>query len=204
MLSREQVLAAFHRAAVGADVAVVEGVMGLFDGRDGTTEQGSTAQLAKWLGAPVVLVLDASAVARSAAATAKGYIEFDPDLHLAGLLFNKVGGPAHTQWLQDAMGAAGIKAAILGGVPKVRRHSTVAGACRGRCCGWLIAVQLQRLGSPAVTATGVMFLDIIVYAVDTPSPTLWCAFVCCRVMLWWCRSGTWGCICRGTKRFPTI
>jgi cobyrinic acid a,c-diamide synthase len=119
MLSREQVLAAFHRAAADADVAIVEGVMGLFDGRDGHTEEGSTAQLAKWLGAQVVLVLDASAVARSAAAVAKGYIEFDPELRLAGILFNRVGGPAHTQWLSDALAAAGIKAAVLGGVPKV-------------------------------------------------------------------------------------
>lgn len=131
MLSREQVLAAFHRSAAGADVAVVEGVMGLFDGRDGATEQGSTAQLAKWLGAPVVLVMDASAVARSAAALAKGYIEFDPQLRLAGLLFNKVGGAAHTQWLRDALGAAGIHAAVLGGVPKV--GSSCGTALPARC-----------------------------------------------------------------------
>lgn len=131
MLSREQVLAAFHRAAAGADVAVVEGVMGLFDGRDGATEQGSTAQLAKWLGAPVVLVMDASAVARSAAALAKGYIEFDPQLRLAGLLFNKVGGAAHTQWLRDALEAAGIQAAVLGGVPKVGDGGGVVAAWRG-------------------------------------------------------------------------
>ncbi|KAL4425481.1 hypothetical protein ABPG75_009497 [Micractinium tetrahymenae] len=118
MLSQEQVLGAFHRAAAGADVAVVEGVMGLFDGRDGATEAGSTAQLAKWLGAPVLLVLDASAVARSAAAVAKGYIEFDAQLRLGALLFNRVGGAAHTQWLRDALTAAGIAAPVLGGVPK--------------------------------------------------------------------------------------
>lgn len=72
MLSQEQVLAAFHRHTADADVAVVEGVMGLFDGLDGQTEQGSTAQLAKWLGVPVLLVLDCSAIARSAAAVVKG------------------------------------------------------------------------------------------------------------------------------------
>lgn len=127
MLSRAQVLAAFRRHTADADVAVVEGVMGLFDGRDGVTEQGSTAQLAKWLGAPVLLVLDASAVARSAAAVAKGYIEFDPALRLGGILFNKVGGPAHTTWLRDALAAAGIRAAVLGGIPKVRQRQAPCG-----------------------------------------------------------------------------
>lgn len=68
MLTREQVVASFHRHTADADVAVVEGVMGLFDGRDGHSDAGSTAQVAKWLGAPVLLVLDCSAIARSAAA----------------------------------------------------------------------------------------------------------------------------------------
>lgn len=72
MMSQAQVAAAFNRHIAGADVAVVEGVMGLFDGLDGATEAGSTAQLAKWLGAPVLLVLDCSALARSAAAVVKG------------------------------------------------------------------------------------------------------------------------------------
>ncbi len=73
MLEREQNLRSFHRAMVGADVAVVEGVMGLFDGHNGHSEVGSTAQMAKWLGAPVVLVLDCWALSRSAAAMIKGY-----------------------------------------------------------------------------------------------------------------------------------
>lgn len=103
---------------IDADVAIVEGVMGLFDGRDGTTEAGSTAQIAKWLGAPVLLTLDCSAVARSAAALVKGYQQFDPGLVLGGLLFNKVGGAAHTKWLTDAVNSAGLGIPVLGGVPK--------------------------------------------------------------------------------------
>lgn len=118
MMSKEQNAAAFLRATGDADVAIVEGVMGLFDGRDGSSEDGSTAQIAKWLGAPVVLVLDCWAIARSAAAVVKGYTEFDPDLRIGGLLLNKVGGAAHTKWLQDAITSSGVKACFLGGVPK--------------------------------------------------------------------------------------
>lgn len=118
MMGQEQVLSAFQRHTADADIAVVEGVMGLFDGRDGTTEAGSTAEVAKWLGAPVLLVLDCSAVARSAAAIVKGYQEFDPALCLAALLFNKVGGAAHTKWLSDAIASAGLGVKVLGGIPK--------------------------------------------------------------------------------------
>jgi cobyrinic acid a,c-diamide synthase len=73
MLEKEQNLRSFHRAMAGADIAVVEGVMGLFDGHNGRSEVGSTAQMAKWLGAPVLLVLDCWALSRSAAAMIKGY-----------------------------------------------------------------------------------------------------------------------------------
>ncbi|KAI8465089.1 MAG: hypothetical protein J3K34DRAFT_461586 [Monoraphidium minutum] len=118
LLPRPQLLASFARAAAGADVAVVEGVMGLFDGRDGASEDGSTAQVAKWLGAPVVLVLDCWAMARSAAAVVKGFCEFDPDLNVAGVVFNRVGGAAHVAWLADALRAAGLPPRVLGGVPK--------------------------------------------------------------------------------------
>jgi len=118
MLTQKQCLETFHRHTSDADIAIVEGVMGLFDGRDGTTEAGSTAQMAKWLGAPVLLVLDCSAVARSAAAIVKGYQEFDKELRLGALLFNKVGGAAHTKWLSDALTSAALTLPLLGGIPK--------------------------------------------------------------------------------------
>src|SRR6266542_6091421 len=84
MLSKDANIEVFVKNAEGADVFVVEGVMGLFDGRDGTSEEASTAQMAKWLGLPVVLVVDAYAMARSAGAIVKGFDEFDPNLRVAG------------------------------------------------------------------------------------------------------------------------
>ena len=121
MLNKEQNLASFHRHAADADICIVEGVMGLFDGRDGMTEAGSTAELAKWLGAPVLLVMDCWSMARSAAAMVKGYQEFDPDLNLAGVIFNKVGSSAHSQWLSEAVQSTGVTTKVFGGVPKVHK-----------------------------------------------------------------------------------
>ncbi len=106
MCGRDQVMATVGERAAQADLALVEGVMGCFDGTDGLTEDGSTAQIAKWLGAPVVLVLDAGALARSAAAVVLGFERFDPDLVLAGVIFNRVGGKVHRQWLAQAVTSA--------------------------------------------------------------------------------------------------
>lgn len=117
MLNRSQAEEAFNRHVADADIAIVEGVMGLFDGRDGVSEAGSTAQIAKWLNAPVALVLDCSAVARSAAAIVKGYQAFDPEVRLEALILNKVAGEAHTKWLTEAVQAAGLDVAVLGGLP---------------------------------------------------------------------------------------
>ncbi len=103
MLPREENLAVFARWAAGAQAAVVEGVMGLFDGLDGKSEAGSTAQMAKWLKLPVLLVVDARSLARSAAALVHGFTSFDPELTFAGVVFNRVGSPAHLAYLKEAM-----------------------------------------------------------------------------------------------------
>jgi cobyrinic acid a,c-diamide synthase len=105
MLSREYNLAAFRGAAAGADVAVVEGVMGLFDGASGDSETGSTAEMAKWLDLPVLLVVDASGMGRSAAALVQGFARFDPAVRWAGVLFNNLGSPGHLAYLKDALGS---------------------------------------------------------------------------------------------------
>jgi len=103
LFSREQNVERFARFTADADVAVVEGVMGLFDGRSGDSESGSTAEIAKWLGAPVVLVVDAGALARSAGALVYGFTHFDPGLEIAGVVLNRVGGPGHTAMIEQAL-----------------------------------------------------------------------------------------------------
>ena len=84
MMDRDAVAATFARAAGDADIAVIEGMMGLFDSAIPTGEEGSTAQIAKWLDAPVILVTDASGVARTIAAVATGFARFDPAVRVAG------------------------------------------------------------------------------------------------------------------------
>lgn len=93
----------FTRAAADADISIIEGMMGLFDGSSPVNEVGSTAELAKQLSAPVLLVVDGSAMARSAAAMVTGYARFDPALRVAGVLFNRVGGEGHYRLLKAAV-----------------------------------------------------------------------------------------------------
>src|SRR5262249_14998202 len=78
-------------------------VMGLFDGFDGTSERGSTAEMAKWMDLPVILVIDAHAMARSAAALVHGFRSFDAGVKIAGVIFNRVAGEGHYRMLADAV-----------------------------------------------------------------------------------------------------
>ena len=98
----------FRHGARGAEVAVVEGVMGLFDGASGRGELASTAHVAKLLDAPVVLVVDAKAMARSAAALVHGYATFDPALRVAGVVLNRVGSAWHEELLREALDPVGV------------------------------------------------------------------------------------------------
>ncbi|MHB8577926.1 MAG: cobyrinate a,c-diamide synthase, partial [Dehalococcoidia bacterium] len=85
----------FARAAAGMDLCIIEGVMGLFDGRTGGRGAGSTAEIAALLGAPVLLVVDANAIARSAAAIVHGYRTFDPAIRVEGVVLNRIAGEGH-------------------------------------------------------------------------------------------------------------
>jgi len=116
MCGRDAVLGAVGRYAADADLALVEGMMGCFDGRDGGSDEGSTAQIAKWLGAPVVLVVDAGALVRSAGAIVLGFERFDPELRVEGVVFNRVGGARHLEWLRQAVTGV-CRARVLGGLP---------------------------------------------------------------------------------------
>jgi cobyrinic acid a,c-diamide synthase len=116
MLSREYNQHTFEQNLQGKDVGIVEGVMGLFDGYDGKSEAGSTAEMAKWLGVPVILVVDASAMARSVAALVQGFRTFDQNLNVAGVIFNRIAGSGHLLYLRDALeNVPGMT--VLGGLP---------------------------------------------------------------------------------------
>ncbi len=117
MVPREALVELFARATTSCDVAVVEGVMGLFDGRSGIEEEGSTAQVAKLLGAPALLLMSVAKTSRSAGAIALGFKQFDPELRLAGALLNHVGSPNHRQWVTEAV-ERGADLPVLGYLPR--------------------------------------------------------------------------------------
>jgi cobyrinic acid a,c-diamide synthase len=120
LVGEERIAPLFLHGARSADVAVVEGVMGLFDGATHpSVEPGfaSTAHVAALLRAPVVLVVDASAQARSVAALVHGFATYDPGVRLGGVILNRVGTDRHEEILREALGTAGVP--VLGAV---RRH----------------------------------------------------------------------------------
>ncbi|MFF3274893.1 cobyrinate a,c-diamide synthase [Streptomyces chrestomyceticus] len=117
-----QIAPLFLHGSAGADLAVVEGVMGLYDGASGLGELSSTAQVAKLLRAPVVLVVDASAQSRSVAALVHGFASWDPEVRLAGVILNKVGSDRHEELLRDALDEAGVP--VLGALRRAPQVQT--------------------------------------------------------------------------------
>ncbi|MGW6871216.1 cobyrinate a,c-diamide synthase [Streptomyces xanthophaeus] len=125
MCGPELVAPLFAHGAAGCDLAVVEGVMGLYDGAAGRGELASTAHVAKLLRAPVVLVVDASSQSRSVAALVHGFASFDPQVRLGGVILNKVGSDRHEAMLREALEEAGMP--VLG---VLRRAPQVAAPSR--------------------------------------------------------------------------
>lgn len=115
MMGCDGVRRSFARGVEGADVAVIEGVMGLYDGLD-ATEVASSAHVAKALGAPVLLVMNAHGTSRSAAAMALGYSSYDPGVKISGLVLNRVGSERHRSLLEEALAPLGIP--ILASLPR--------------------------------------------------------------------------------------
>ncbi|WSZ30149.1 cobyrinate a,c-diamide synthase [Streptomyces sp. NBC_00882] len=104
----ELVAPLFLHGARGCDIAVVEGVMGMFDGAAGEGELASTAHVAKLLRAPVVLVVDASSQSRSVAALVHGFASWDPEVRVGGVILNKVASDRHEALLREALESAGV------------------------------------------------------------------------------------------------
>ncbi|MGP2440239.1 cobyrinate a,c-diamide synthase [Streptomyces sp. JW3] len=142
----ELVAPLFLHGASGCDIAVVEGVMGLYDGAAGEGELASTAQVAKLLGAPVVLVVDASSQSRSVAALVHGFVSWDPGVRVGGVILNKVGSDRHEALLREALDAAGVP--VLG---VVRRAAPVEVPSRH-----LGLVPVAERGGQAVDAVAAM------------------------------------------------
>jgi cobyrinic acid a,c-diamide synthase len=112
MMGEDGVLDTFTRACEGADISVIEGVMGIFDGVDGS-DLSSTAHVARLLHAPVILVVDAQGMSRSVHALIKGFTEFDPMITIAGVIVNKRGSDRHQRMIES-----GLSVPSFGWIPK--------------------------------------------------------------------------------------
>ncbi|MDQ0983771.1 cobyrinate a,c-diamide synthase [Streptomyces sp. V2I9] len=146
MCGPELIAPLFAHGSAGCDLAVVEGVMGLYDGASGQGELASTAQVAKLLRAPVVLVVDASSQSRSVAALVHGFASWDPEVRIGGVILNKVASDRHEALLRDALDESGLP--VLG---VLRRAPQVATPSRH-----LGLVPVAERGAEAVEAVRAM------------------------------------------------
>lgn len=150
----------YRHGTAGSDIAVVEGVMGLFDGRIaeggfGAIAQGSTAHVAGLLGAPVVLVVDACGQSHSIGALLHGFSTFDSSIRLAGVILNRVGTPRHEQVLRQACEQTGVP--VLGAIPRTAELEVPS-----RHLGLVTAVEYGALADRAVAA----MTDLVARHVD--------------------------------------
>ncbi|MCL2032888.1 MAG: hydrogenobyrinic acid a,c-diamide synthase (glutamine-hydrolyzing) [Methanomassiliicoccaceae archaeon] len=122
MMSKDVVKNIAAYGSEGADISVVEGVRGLYEGSSGKDDSGSTAEIAKLLGFPVVLVVDAGSLTRSAAAIINGFRAYDKDIDLAGVILNNVSGTQHENKLKDAMSGSDIR--VLGMIRRDAEYMT--------------------------------------------------------------------------------
>ncbi|MEU1182783.1 cobyrinate a,c-diamide synthase [Streptomyces sp. NPDC005820] len=143
----ELVAPLFLHGARGCDLAVVEGVMGMYDGAAGEGELASTAQVAKLLGAPVVLVVDASSQSRSVAALVHGFVSWDPGVRVGGVILNKVASERHEELLREALESAGVP--VLGALRRAAQVATPS-----RHLGLVPVAERQSAAVEAVASMG--------------------------------------------------
>ncbi|MBB6079554.1 cobyrinate a,c-diamide synthase [Streptomyces paradoxus] len=142
----------FLHGAQGCDIAVVEGVMGLYDGAAGEGELASTAHVAKLLRAPVVLVVDASSQSRSVAALVHGFASWDPEVRVGGVILNKVASDRHEELLREALEQAVVP--VLGVLRRVAQVSTPS-----RHLGLVPVAERQGAAVEAVAAMAAQVAD---------------------------------------------
>ncbi|GAA5514172.1 cobyrinate a,c-diamide synthase [Deinococcus carri] len=157
----------FARAAAGVDISILEGVMGLYDGRDPASDAHSTADLARLLEAPVVLVIDAGGSARTVAAVAHGLRSFGqgqggPDVNVVGVILNRVAGERHASLCEVALSQIGLP--VLGFVARDQTLHLPA-----RHLGLLSAEQASWDEEDALRAAATLRLDALLAAADAPA-----------------------------------
>ncbi|MFN2555818.1 MAG: cobyrinate a,c-diamide synthase [Nitriliruptorales bacterium] len=141
----------FAHGAEGADVAIIEGVMGLFDGRAGGDE-ASTAHVSRLLAAPVLLVVDAAAVSRSVAAEVLGFVTFDRSVRVAGVVLNRVGSDGHERLLREALAPLGLP--VVGALRRDDRLATPS-----RHLGLIPSSERESEARATVSAAGAAVLE---------------------------------------------
>jgi cobyrinic acid a,c-diamide synthase len=158
----------FRHGARGCDIAVVEGVMGLYDGAAGQGELASTAHVAKLLRAPVVLVVDASSQSRSVAALVHGFVSWDPEVRVGGVILNKVATDRHEELLREALEHVGVPVlGVLRRAPQVdtpSRHLGLVPVAERR------AEALAAVGAMAAQVAAGCDLDALAALARTAGP----------------------------------
>ena len=158
LCGKELIAPLFLHGAAGAQVAVVEGVMGLFDGADPhlvpgeDPDFGSTAHVGRLLGAPVVLVVDAARAGRSVAALAVGFAGFDPRTHLDGVILNRVASDRHERLLRDALTETGLP--VYGAIRRTEPIATPS-----RHLGLIPAAEREAAACRAIDRMGALIAD---------------------------------------------
>ncbi len=159
MMGEDGVAATFYAASSGADIAVIEGVMGMYDGLEGTAT-ASTAHVMRILDTPSLLVVDVRGMSRSAHATIAGFRTFEPGINLAGVIFNRVGSPRHQAMIEE-----GLSIRALGFIPRIPDLGM-----ESRHLGLKMAFELEEDPLPGTVVSGHCDVDAIIAIARSAPP----------------------------------